>query len=111
MVKFRNLITGFVATSVLASSFLVVAPANARIVRIPPGAIHPGPNFPGNGGQFGGMHNPGMGGAIAAAAIGGLAVGAIAASAASHQADCQIAIYNHRGQFIGYRAGDCDGDD
>lgn len=74
MAKFRNLFTGFVAVSVLASSFLIVAPANARIVHIPPGVIHPGPNFPGNGGQFGGMHNPGMGGAIAAAAIGGLVI-------------------------------------
>lgn len=62
MVKFRNLISGFVTASVLASSFLIVVPANARIVRLPPGAMHPGPNFPGNGGQFGGMHNPGMGG-------------------------------------------------
>lgn len=77
---------------------------------IPGNPGRPGNDWPGHGGNIGGAHHNVMGGAIAAAAIGGLAVGAIAAAAAS-QGNCQIAIYNRRGQFIGYRHDDCDSDD
>jgi hypothetical protein len=43
---------------------------------------------------------------MAGAAIGGLALGAIVASAAS-QGNCQIAIYDANGDFVGYRQGVC----
>lgn len=90
----------------------------ANDLRPRPGVIQPlRPNFPvlpggGGGGRpgngVGGIHHPHPGGAIAAAAIGGLAIGAIAASAAAHRDYCQIAVYNRRGHFVGYRAGSCD---
>ena len=58
------------------------------------------------GGRWGGRwgHNHwGWGGALAGAAI----VGAIATAAAANQGNCQLAIYDGAGNFIGYRQGNC----
>jgi hypothetical protein len=140
MMKSQKITTIATSLAVMLSASAIVTPASAWVrpglgdlpgvgkPGIAPNQIHPMPEglrpirpgrpiipgnpghggWPGHAGNWG--HGGNWGGAIAGAAIGGLAVGAIAAAAASHD-DCQLAIYNRRGQFIGYRRGDCDGDD
>ena len=111
--KSSKIITAAVIGSILASTMLVASPANARIIRVVPGPAHPGPNFgqgigrPGCG--WGGCNRHwhhghwGWGGALAGAAI----VGAIATAAAANQGNCQLAIYDGAGNFVGYRQGNC----
>ena len=91
----------------LTGSLIAAVPAEARPwgqggVRI----MRPG--FGGAGCGWGGCRRHwhqgwGWGGALAGAAI----VGAIATAAAANQGNCQLAIYDGAGNFVGYRQGNC----
>lgn len=90
--KSSKTISAVVAVTIVASSLLLALPANAA-----------GGGHWGAGGGHWGHNHWGWGGALAGAAI----VGAIATAAAANQGNCQLAIYDGAGNFIGYRQGNC----
>jgi hypothetical protein len=106
--KPTKLISAVTIGSLLMSALIATAPAEARPLWPGNGPnVRPGPNRPVCG--FGGCRRHwhhghwAWGGALAGAAI----VGAIATAAAANQGNCQLAIYDGAGNFIGYRQGNC----
>jgi hypothetical protein len=106
--KSTKLISVATIAALLAGSLIASVPAEARPcgpggVRIP----RPGVGVPGCG--WGGCRRHWehghwvWGGALVGAAV----VGAIATAAAANQGNCQLAIYDGAGNFVGYRQGNC----
>jgi len=100
--------TKLISALTIGSLLIAMAPADARPLWPGNGPnFRPGPNRPicGFGGCRRHWHHGHWvwGGALAGAAI----VGAIATAAAANQGNCQLAIYDGAGNFIGYRQGNC----
>jgi len=106
--KSTMLISVVMFGALLARILVATAPAETRPLLLGNGPnFRPGPNRPicGFGGCRRHWHHGHWvwGGALAGAAI----VGAIATAAAANQGNCQLAIYDGAGNFIGYRQGNC----
>jgi hypothetical protein len=107
--KSPGIISVTTIAALLVGSLAASTPAEARPPWGPPRGpiIAPGLGRPvcGWGGCRRHWHHGhwGWGGALAGAAF----IGAISAAAAANQGNCQLAIYDGAGNFVGYRQGNC----